>query len=75
MPIFVAERMHDSAGAMHPADWKELSGNTRQELVDDAYTGLKPGYYPASIYVKGSNDALWHEGSGWTKKADEVIPE
>jgi hypothetical protein len=72
--LFIAERLHDSAGSIHPIDRKVLSGTTREELIEDAYTGLKPGYYPSTIYVQGDRDPLWREHGGWTEKADEIIP-
>lgn len=70
---FIAVRPHGSVP--HPIDYRELTGRTRQEVLDAAFADLGPGYYVSAIHVEGDREPIWREHDGWTTKADQVLPE
>ena len=70
-PIFWAVRPHDAG--VFQANYVKVSGNTREEVLQQAYEGMIGGRYLSQILAEDGRTELWNEREGWTDKADGII--
>lgn len=71
MPTFVAIRPHDN-GFFH-ADEVEIEGDTKEDVLRKARTGMAGGRYLSRI-VALDGTTLWFESGGWTKAGQAALP-